>query len=40
MRSEHRAMLLVEPSPRALLDRLQAFEPEAIAPKWIDRKET
>ena len=40
VRSEHRAMLLVEPSPRALLDRLQAFEPAAIAPKWIDRKET
>ena len=40
VRAEHRAMLIVEPEPRALLDRLQAFEPGAVAPKWIDREET
>ena len=32
--------MLLESLPAALLDRLQAFEPTAIAPKWIDRKET
>ena len=37
---EHRAMLIVEREPRALLERLRRFEPEAVAPKWIDREQT
>lgn len=37
---EHRATLIVEREPAALLERLRAFEPGAVAPKWIDRGET
>jgi uncharacterized protein (TIGR00730 family) len=37
---EHRAMLIVESDPRALIARLREFEPEAVTPKWIDREET
>jgi uncharacterized protein (TIGR00730 family) len=37
---EHRAMLMVERDPRALIERLRRFEPEAVSPKWIDREET
>jgi uncharacterized protein (TIGR00730 family) len=40
LRAEHRSMLIVERDPRVLLDRLERFEPEAVAPKWIDREET
>jgi uncharacterized protein (TIGR00730 family) len=40
LREEHRAMLMVERDPRTLLERLRRFEPEAVAPKWIDREET
>jgi uncharacterized protein (TIGR00730 family) len=40
LREEHRAMLMVEPEPRALLERLRRFEPSAVQPKWIDRGET
>ncbi len=40
LREDHRAMLMVERDPRALLDRLKRFEPAAIVPKWIDREET
>jgi uncharacterized protein (TIGR00730 family) len=40
LREDHRAMLIVEREPRALLDRLRRFEPAAIVPKWIDREET
>jgi uncharacterized protein (TIGR00730 family) len=40
LREDHRAMLIVERDPRALLDRLSEFEPEAVVPKWIDREET
>jgi uncharacterized protein (TIGR00730 family) len=40
LRAEHRSMLIVERDPRALLDRLERFEPEAVTPKWIDREET
>jgi uncharacterized protein (TIGR00730 family) len=40
LREEHRAMLIVESAPRALIERLGEFEPEAVAPKWIDREET
>ena len=37
---EYRATLIVEREPAALLERLRAFEPGAVAPKWIDREET
>jgi uncharacterized protein (TIGR00730 family) len=37
---EHRAMLIVEHEPRAMLERLKRFRPETIQPKWIDREET
>jgi len=40
LKEDHRAMLIVERDPRALLDRLGDFEPEAVLPKWIDREET
>jgi uncharacterized protein (TIGR00730 family) len=40
LREDHRAMLIVDPDPRTLLDRLRRFEPAAIVPKWIDREET
>jgi uncharacterized protein (TIGR00730 family) len=40
LREEHRAMLMVESDPRTLLGRLERFEPEAVAPKWIDREQT
>ena len=40
LREEHRAALLVERDPRTLIDRLRAFEPRAVTPKWIDREET
>jgi len=40
LREDHRAMLIVEREPRALVERLRRFEPAAIVPKWIDREET
>jgi uncharacterized protein (TIGR00730 family) len=40
LREEHRAMLMVERDPRALIERLRRFRPEATSPKWIDREET
>jgi uncharacterized protein (TIGR00730 family) len=40
LREEHRSTLIVEREPAALLERLRAYEPEAIQPKWIDRDET
>jgi uncharacterized protein (TIGR00730 family) len=40
LREDHRAMLIVERDPGALLDRLRDFEPEAVVPKWIDPEET
>jgi uncharacterized protein (TIGR00730 family) len=40
LREEHRAMLMVERDPAALLARLESFEPGAVRPKWIDRGET
>jgi uncharacterized protein (TIGR00730 family) len=40
LREDHRAMLIVEREPRALVERLMRFEPAAIVPKWIDREET
>jgi uncharacterized protein (TIGR00730 family) len=38
LRPEHRAMLLSEPEPAALLDRLAAWEPPGVT-KWLDRDE-
>jgi uncharacterized protein (TIGR00730 family) len=35
----HRALIVAEASPVALLDRLARFEPPAV-PKWIDRRTT
>jgi uncharacterized protein (TIGR00730 family) len=40
LRQEHRSTLMVEREPAALLERLRAFEPGAVEPKWIDRDET
>jgi uncharacterized protein (TIGR00730 family) len=40
LREDHRAMLIVEREPHALLERLQRFEPDAVVPKWIDREES
>jgi uncharacterized protein (TIGR00730 family) len=37
LREEHRAMLIVDREPRALIDRLKRFEPGAVPPKWVDR---
>jgi uncharacterized protein (TIGR00730 family) len=37
---QHRAMLMVEREPRALLDRVRGYEPSAVQPKWIDREQT
>jgi uncharacterized protein (TIGR00730 family) len=37
---QHRAMLIVEQEPRELLERIRAWEPSTIQPKWIDREET
>ena len=36
----HRETLIVEEHPRALLDRLERFEPAELQPKWIDRSDT
>jgi uncharacterized protein (TIGR00730 family) len=36
LRAEHRAMLLCERTPAAVLDALEAFEPPVVD-KWIDR---
>jgi uncharacterized protein (TIGR00730 family) len=36
LRADHRDTLLVEREPRALLDRLQSYEPRTVD-KWIDR---
>ena len=40
VRAEHRSILIVESEPRAMLERLESFEPDALEPKWIDREET
>jgi uncharacterized protein (TIGR00730 family) len=39
VREDHRAMLIVESDPAALLERLQSFDPAAVTPKWIDRED-
>ena len=38
LRTEHRAMLLSDPDPAALLDRLAAWQPPTVT-KWISRDE-
>jgi uncharacterized protein (TIGR00730 family) len=37
---KHRATLMAESDPGALLERLRAYRPDAVEPKWIDRDET
>ena len=37
---QHRSTLMVERDAGALLERLRAFRPGAVEPKWIDRAET
>ena len=37
---QHRAMLIVGQQPRELLERIRAWEPSTVQPKWIDREET
>jgi hypothetical protein len=37
---QHRATLMVEADPGPLLERLRAYRPDAVEPKWIDRDET
>jgi uncharacterized protein (TIGR00730 family) len=37
---QHRAMLIVGREPHELLERIRAWEPSTIQPKWIDREET
>ncbi len=39
MRPEHRAMLLAEPTPEALLDALEGYA-APVQEKWLDRGET
>jgi uncharacterized protein (TIGR00730 family) len=38
LRDEHRAMLMVEADPEALVARMQAYRPPAL-PKWIGREQ-
>jgi hypothetical protein len=40
LRQETRDLLIVERDPAALIERLKAFEPPTLIPKWIDREET
>jgi uncharacterized protein (TIGR00730 family) len=40
LHQETRDLLVVERDPAALIERLKAFEPRAVIPKWIDREET
>jgi uncharacterized protein (TIGR00730 family) len=40
VREEHRSALMVERDAAALLERLTAYVPGAVEPKWIDRRET
>jgi uncharacterized protein (TIGR00730 family) len=39
VRADHRAMLIVEDEPAALLERLERFDPAIVTPKWIDRED-
>jgi hypothetical protein len=38
VRPEHREMLIVDPDPDRLLERLERYRPPEL-PKWIDREE-
>ena len=38
--AHQRSTLIVERDAGALLERLKAYEPSAVEPKWIDREET
>ena len=40
LREETRGLLMVESDPPALVERLGAYAPREIVPKWIDREET
>jgi uncharacterized protein (TIGR00730 family) len=40
LHAAHRSTLIVEREAVPLLERLKAFEPNAVEPKWIDRDET
>jgi uncharacterized protein (TIGR00730 family) len=40
LRRETRELLMVESGPAALIERLRAYEPRTVVPKWIDREET
>jgi uncharacterized protein (TIGR00730 family) len=40
VRPEYAALLLVEPSPAALLDRFAAWRPAAVPPVWLGETET
>jgi uncharacterized protein (TIGR00730 family) len=40
VRPEYAALLLVEPSPAALLDRFAAWQPPAAPPVWLGETET
>jgi uncharacterized protein (TIGR00730 family) len=40
LRDETRELLMVDSDAAALIERLRAFEPSAVMPKWIDREET
>jgi len=39
LRPEHRAMVVVEEKPKALIDRLERYRPPTLE-KWIDRNST
>jgi hypothetical protein len=36
---KHREMLLSDTDPQALLDALEAWQPQSV-PKWLDRERT
>jgi uncharacterized protein (TIGR00730 family) len=40
LNAKQRSTLIVERDPGALLERLKAYEPDAVEPKWLDRDET
>ena len=39
VREDHRAMLIVEEEPAAMLERLESFDAATVTPKWIDRED-
>jgi hypothetical protein len=40
LREETRELLMIESDAATLIQRLKAFEPPAVVPKWLDREET